>query len=173
MTSTDGFCSTIIFEPGELGETHPGPAPSTVYTASYSRPSPSTSATPAFPPPTPPLRATSPSGSNSTSSVATLPGFASATTKIPTVPLTALSAPSPTSIFAQPTIIAPYSGSNRNPSVSSTGSAPLSTPPETPIVTATFSHKREGDGAQPKAEEPKSKKRRVAPTLIKPVESQR
>ena len=167
MTSTDGFCSTIIFEPGELGEVHPGPAPTTISSTSLSRPSPSTTSNPTFPTPSSSGRATSPTRSNSSSSVATLSGFASTTPKISQVPSAALSAPSPTSTFVQP---AP-SVQNRGQSFSSTGSAP-----DTPTA---MSLKRDVEGTDiavevsSSEEEPKSKKRRVAPTLISPLESQK
>ena len=184
MTSTDGFCSTIIFEPGELGEIHPGPAPTTISsTLSHSRPSPSTTSNPSFPTPSSGGRASSPTRSNSSSSVATLSNFASTTPKISQVPSSAtLSAPSPTSTFVQPTTIltsSSYPATNRNPSVSSAGSVPpLGTPPETPTSTSGIPQKREGDISDPSTEtaseeEPKSKKRRVAPTLISPAESQK
>ena len=179
MTSTDGFCSTIIFEPGELGEIHPGPAPTTISSTSHSRPSPSTTSNPSFP--TPSARATSPTRSNSSSSIATLSGFASTTPKISQIPTAALPASSPTSTFVQPTIVtsSPYPGMNRNPSISSTGSAaaPFGTPPETPTSTTL---KREGErsSSDPSVEttsedEPKSKKRRIAPTLVSPAASQK
>lgn len=167
MTSTDGFCSTIIFENGELGEVHPGPAPTTI-SSNHSRPSPSTTSNPQFP--TPSARATSPTRSNSSSSVATLSGFTSTTPKISQVPSAALSAPSPTN-FLQPTVSSSHQSNTRNPSVSSTGSAPpLNTPPETPS-----SQKRDSETPSDSTpmEEPKSKKRRIAPTLISPAESQK
>jgi chromatin assembly factor 1 subunit B len=182
MTSTDGFCSTIIFDPGELGEVHPGPAPTTISsTVPLSRPSPSTTSNPQFP--TPSGRATSPTRSNSSSSVATLSGYASSTPKISQVPPAALSAPSPGSTFIQPTVVSSsHPQSTRNLSISSTGSvAPLGTPPETPnSATGVISLKRdievpEQAVVEPSSseDEPKSKKRRVAPTLISPAESQK
>jgi len=181
MTSTDGFCSTIIFESGELGEVHPGPAPTTISSSvPLSRPSPSTTSNPSFPTPSG-GRATSPTRSNSSSSVATLSGYASSTPKISQVPPAALSAPSPGSTFIQPTAVnSSHPQTTRNLSVSSTGSAaPLGTPPETPTATSTgmIPQKRDSEVPEPTVveassseDEPKSKKRRVAPTLIAPAE---
>src|SRR5271169_4878047 len=84
MTSTDGFCSTIIFDSGELGEIHPGPVHTT-------RPSPSTASNASFPTPIS-VQASSPARSASSASTG---GYAS---KLAT-------APSPTtSTFVQPTL---------------------------------------------------------------------
>jgi chromatin assembly factor 1 subunit B len=182
MTSTDGFCSTIIFDPGELGEVHPGPAPTTISsTVPLSRPSPSATSNPQFP--TPSGRATSPTRSNSSSSVATLSGYASSTPKISQVPPAALSAPSPGSTFIQPTVVgSSHPQSTRNLSISSTGSVgPLGTPPETPnSATGMIPLKRDIEVPEQAVfepssseDEPKSKKRRVAPTLISAAESQK
>jgi chromatin assembly factor 1 subunit B len=166
MTSTDGFCSTIIFEPGELGEVHPGPAPTTISTA-YSRPSPSTPSNPSFPTPT--ARAASPARSNSSSSIVTVSAFSSAP-KVSSLPPMALSAPSPTSTFVQPVS---YSGA-RQMSISSTGSIPVVTPPETPSgIPLKRDETSEAVETPSSEEEPKSKKRRVAPTLISSTESQK
>jgi chromatin assembly factor 1 subunit B len=175
MTSTDGFCSTVIFDPGELGEIHPGPAPTTIHSTSHmsSRPSPSTVSNPTFSSLL--ARAPSPARSNSSSSVATVSAYTSTTPKISNVPSsTILSAASPNSTFVQPTMTS-HSTSNRGASFSSTGSAPhLGTPPESP---ATLHQKREGDSSESavdsSADEPKSKKRRVAPTLISPADLQK
>ena len=168
MTSTDGFCSTIIFETGELGEVHPGPAPTTI-SSTHSRPSPSTTSNPTFP--TPSARASSPTRSNSSSSVATLSGFASSTPKPTQAPSAPLSALSPSSNFIQPTVSSSHQGSTRNLSISSTGSVPpLNTPPETPI-----NQKRDSETPSDSIpmEEPKNKKRRIAPTLISPADPQK
>ena len=167
MTSTDGFCSTIIFEPGELGEIHPGPAPITISSTAHSRPSPSIISNPSFP--TPSARGSSPTRSNSSSSVATLSGFASSTPKISTVPPAALSASSPTSTFAQPTVSTHSATSARTPSISSTG---FGTPPETPTG-STVPQKRPETPAESSSDEGKTKRRRIAPTLIPPADLQK
>jgi hypothetical protein len=95
----------------------------------------------------------------------------------------ALSAPSPGSTFIQPTIVtSSHPQGARNLSISSTGSAaPLGTPPETPnSATGMIPLKRdievpEQAVVEPSSseDEPKSKKRRVAPTLILPADSRK
>ena len=174
MTSTDGFCSTIIFEPGELGEIHPGPAPSALHPTSLSRPSSSTMSNQPF---SAPARGSSPTRSNSSSSVVTLSGFVSAP-KISPVPPVALSAPSPTSTFVQPTaLVLTHTGANRNPSVPASGSTILGTPPNTPTEPPGIPQKREVDTPEPRVPTadaaPKSKKRRVAPSRISTAELQK
>merc|ERR1712093_611506 len=84
MTSSDGFCSTLTFAPGELGDKYVGDAPMAKHT-SIAPPSPfphshhrtsSTGLAAPSPPPGPTIRPSSPTRSNSTSSIATQSSYA-------------------------------------------------------------------------------------------------
>jgi chromatin assembly factor 1 subunit B len=149
MTSTDGFCSTIIFDPGELGEIHPGPP----HASSLSRPSPSASSGATFPTPIS-VRASSPARSSSSSS------------KYGT-------APSPTtSTFAQPTLqgrsLTGFGTPPETPAATGIGAqlAPPMKRPETEAVVPTKRSETEEEGRE-------KKKRRVVPTLISPAGEQK
>ncbi|KAK8165244.1 chromatin assembly factor 1 protein [Phyllosticta citrichinensis] len=140
MTSSDGFCSCLTFQPGELGQVHPGPAkhqqPTSINiaaaTSNQSTPTPTpTQATvpmakqpsqsgttfPASPASFAPARPASPARSMSCSSIATQSSFAPGPD-----PNVALSNQTP-SISAVPGVAA------ANPS----GSMPMWTPPHTPM----------------------------------------
>ncbi|KAE8149369.1 WD40-repeat-containing domain protein [Aspergillus avenaceus] len=180
MSSSDGFCSTLSFAPGELG--HPYTAP--VSTAQQTTPSgvqpvshtsnPATSAKPSpavaqgNSTPVAPAPPASPARSNSVSSVAT-----QSTTAQPTSG-SVVNNPTPT-LGAVPLVTATHSA--QPPSL------PLTTPPQTPMSTASQSgtsatnnsvlgkRTSESEKDEPKdqnsatqAQQPK--KRRVAPTLI-------
>ncbi|OAX84004.1 hypothetical protein ACJ72_01639 [Emergomyces africanus] len=159
MSSSDGFCSTLAFSPGELGQVyHPSSSEKAQHTHHISTAS-STTTTPL---PTPTFATTSPSISkpNTTFSAPTPPSTTTSTTTIiPARP--ASPAGSTTSSVTQlstgvPSTSASGFGSNSNskvinnptptlgsvPSVTATNSAPaplqqaglpLSTPPQTPM----------------------------------------
>lgn len=176
MSSSDGFCSSLAFNPGELGQVysghvptahHPSPAPTSTGTSAQPTPIPTPTATsaplsfekqptpvsqaslasPAPPPPPSPTR------SNSISSIAT--------ESSPAV----ISNPTPT-LGNVPSVAA------SNPSLNG---LPWTTPPQTPMsgvtsrpssVSGSVLGKR--DTSESELEEATvPKKRRVAPTLIR------
>lgn len=189
MSSTDGFCSTLAFSPGELGQIYTGQHPTytnPVVTTSISLPTSSSSSTP-LPTPTanaspsltkaspiiqPPshpspastftIRQGSPTRSNSQSSIATLASVqTSQLTNNPTPTLGHV--PLVTATNSGPPIVVP----------------PMTTPPQTPMSTHGGQHsatssisgsilgKRDvGTTSESEKEDTKSKKRRIAPTLI-------
>ncbi|KAF3073665.1 hypothetical protein CFAM422_003939 [Trichoderma lentiforme] len=172
ISSSDGFCSTLTFAAGELGEVYKGEvgakavssnqnASTSTPTSSFASPSPfpsgpqhqSRNSASSFTAPSPPStsagpshRPSSPTRSNSTSSVATQPSV----------------------VVSNPPLI-----SGNVPSITATNSGrvtgvPLTTPPETPKVAAppaSAGVKRDADEAEKEGgKEPK--KRRIAPTLV-------
>ena len=184
MSSSDGFCSAISFTPGELGQPYTGPVPTAHNSHQHSLsiginnsaqpsplPTPTGSAAPSFsripssgahnfasPTPNHPSASPNKSRSNSVSSVAT-----QASHVPPTVPVMGNS-PTPT-MGTVPGITAANSG----------GSLPLSTPPMTPMssasvpasVTGLATGKRDNSSSrESEQEEPQTKKRRIAPTLV-------
>ena len=159
ISSSDGFCSTLTFTPGELGQAYTGelavakpsttPVPSSA--AIFASPSPrpnhqhrnsATSFTAPSPPATGGARPPSPTRSSSASSVATQSG---------------------------PPLI-----SGAVPSIAATNSAkvtglPLTTPPETPATGAPVVAGVKRDASESEKEEPSDlqpKKRRVVPTPV-------
>ncbi|KAJ5163076.1 Chromatin assembly factor 1 subunit B [Penicillium coprophilum] len=189
MSSSDGFCSTLAFAPGELGQTYTGPSSVTHNTATPTTPAtnitplltPTHAASPHVPSPiktnhsssnsTGPAPPASPARSNSTCSVATQSS----------------SQPTPAGVVNNPT---PTLGTV--PSVTATHSAqpptlPLTTPPQTPISgapqnantttggsilgkrdirPASEAEREEGKEDPNNALQQPPKRRRVAPTLI-------
>ncbi len=191
MSSTDGYCSTLAFSPGELGQVYTGPRPtynhpvvSTISLPTSSAqstpvPTPTATASPsltkASPVPVPPshpspapfvMRPGSPARSNSQSSIATMAsvqtsGFQNNNNATPTmghVPLV-------TATNSGPPIAVP----------------PMSTPPQTPAsghgghhsatnsVSGSVLGKRDASAtSESEREDTKSKKRRIAPTLVGP-----
>lgn len=188
MSSSDGFCSTLAFAPGELGQiyTHPISSNPTTHppishhhtlsasSSSNSTPlaTPTNTASPSLTRPTPvpapglnggPGRAGSPARSSSASSIQTL------------------QTSQPGNVVNNPT---PTLGTV--PLVTATNSLPLTTPPQTPLpgvshsATSSFSStvlgKRDiGAASESEKEEAKrenvetekpAKKRRIAPTLV-------
>lgn len=162
MTSTDGFCSVVVFGAEELGQVYTGPAPSsaipnlTVPSISNhtSTPNAKVGSTTNQPQSPAPLRAHSPlTRTPSGSSINTLSTLNQATCSLtPTV------APVP-SITAS----------------STSSSIPLTTPPQTPHA-GTVLGKRDGEitnpaaaqEAQPAVEGGDKKRRRIAPTVVTP-----
>ena len=168
MSSSDGFCSNLTFNPGELGQVYSGhvlgahhssPAISTMSTA---QPSPTTVSAPFFdklstpvlaPSASPvPLPPPSPTRSNSASSIATQ------SSQI-------VNNPTPT-LGSVPSVAA------TNPSFSG---LPWTTPPQTPMsgvvsrpssVSGSVLGKRDTSESE-KEEAAVPKKRRIAPTLVR------
>jgi chromatin assembly factor 1 subunit B len=185
ISSSDGFCSTLSFAAGELGEVYKGEVgpPKSQTAASSNQSTPMPTPTTAFAPPSPfpngshhqhrnsassftapsppqsasvaSQRPSSPARSNSTSSVATI------TTQASTVPAAG--------VVTNPTLI-----SGNVPGIAAANSGkvtgvPLTTPPETPrsATASVTGNKREAsEGEKEDGKEPK--KRRIAPTLVEP-----
>lgn len=189
MSSSDGFCSTLSFAPGELGQPYtqavpssssshqhaavsansssnntPLPTPNQTGSSSQPKPSP----VPVSAAPTSAGRASSPARSSSTSSIQTLTSVSQSNTVI--------NNPTPT-LGAVPLVTATNSS---QPQI-----LPLTTPPQTPMpgvshsATSSFSStvlgKRDiGAASESEKEDTKAeaatqkpaKKRRIAPTLI-------
>lgn len=175
MTSSDGFCSTLTFSPGELGERYTGDvptakhpsmtaasstqntpmatptsiAPPSPFPHSHHRTSSSGLAAPS-PPPGPTIRPSSPTRSNSTSSIATQSSYA------------------PGSIISNPTLVGSSVPGVTAGSVGFVSGIPMSTPPQTPGSTSgsisgmkrDASESEREDGSQDK------KRRRIAPTPV-------
>ena len=184
MSSSDGFCSSIAFAPGELGQVYTGPVPTAhhphhpslaISVSNSAQPSPVPTPTAASTPsvtkipgasvvPAPPIpagRPTSPTRSNSASSIATQSSFMQTATGI------IATNPTPT-LGTVPSVAA------ANPS---TGGLPLSTPPMTPMATISTASsvngsslgKRDTGGlSESDLEENQNpaKKRRIAPTPV-------
>ncbi|KAG0636194.1 WD40-repeat-containing domain protein [Tuber brumale] len=162
MTSTDGFCSVVIFSPGELGEKYTGPiastgatTPSGTPTHPTSNPAPThkTPLTPVLPvSPVPPTRhSNSPTRSSSSSSISTLGS-------------TAINNPRPT-VGSLPSVSASVAG------------VPLTTPPQTPLSanSSVLGKRDEGpvkqdgsgtEGVSDAATGGDKKRRRIAPTQV-------
>ncbi|KAK0383992.1 hypothetical protein NLU13_8081 [Sarocladium strictum] len=181
ISSSDGFCSSLSFANGELGEIYKGeigPPKSTAAAAPSSSqntptPTPTTSFAPpspfpngthhqhrnsasSFTAPSPPAivqRPSSPARSNSASSIATQ------ATQSSTVPNT--------SVVSNPTLI-----SGNVPSIVAASSGkvtgvPLTTPPETPRSTTGSVAGTKRDASESEKEDSKEpKKRRIAPTPV-------
>ncbi|KAL4912794.1 WD40-repeat-containing domain protein [Aspergillus aurantiobrunneus] len=169
MSSSDGFCSTLSFAPGELGQPYTAPisAPQTTGTQSASTQHTPTDPTKAAPPPP-----ASPARSNSVSSITTQRASQQAETVV--------NNPTPT-LGSVPLVTATHSAQPP-------ATLPLTTPPETPLSTVSQSgasnasstvlgkrsesEKEESqDQSQSQSQNPTElaqppKKRRVAPTLI-------
>ncbi|KIW72207.1 hypothetical protein PV04_00418 [Phialophora macrospora] len=193
MSSTDGFCSTLAFSPGELGQVYSGPHPTynhPVVSTSIALPTSSAGSTPiptptataspsltkASPIPVPPshpspapfiLRPGSPTRSNSQSSIATMTSIQ--TGGFPNNPTPTMGhVPLVTAANSGPPVVVP----------------PMTTPPQTPAslhggqhsatssISGSVLGKRDmGATSESEKEETKSKKRRIAPTLVGPTGS--
>jgi chromatin assembly factor 1 subunit B len=176
MSSSDGFCSTLSFAPGELGQPYTGPTSVGQSTANPSTPAANTTplATPTHVPSpiktthtptisTGPVPPASPARSNSACSVATQ----ASSQQTPGV----VNNPTPT-LGTVPSVTAAHSA--QPPTLP----LPLTTPPQTPVSSAPQSNPASGsvlgkrselDNQESKeldqaAQQPK--KRRIAPTLI-------
>lgn len=179
MSSTDGYCSTLAFTPGELGQVYTGahptmnnptagmgsssttPVPTPINTASPSLTKASPAIAPSLPSPAAPfftMRPGSPARSNSQSSIATMSSVQTpAVTNNPTPTLSHL------------------------PMVTATNSSgpiglPQPTPPQTPMtgghsatssISGSVLGKRDiGAASESEKEDGQVKKRRIAPTLV-------
>ncbi|KAL4869256.1 hypothetical protein BDV12DRAFT_168170 [Aspergillus spectabilis] len=165
MSSSDGFCSTISFAPGELGQPYTAPISPPQMTGTSAGPSTSTIHTPTNPTkvniPPPPA---SPARSNSVSSVTTQRASQQAEVVV--------NNPTPT-LGSVPLVTATHSAQPP-------ATLPLTTPPETPMSTVSQSEGSTVLGKRSESEKEESeernstehtqpaKKRRVAPTLISP-----
>ncbi|KAI9807859.1 MAG: hypothetical protein M1825_005165 [Sarcosagium campestre] len=187
MSSSDGFCSTLTFNPGELGQVYSGAVPTlhhpslaaTVSSSSHSTPAPTptSASTPAITKPSPqnvtgaatsspapPVRPTSPTRSNSTSSVATQASLAhsQAAGVVVTNPIPTLG--------SVPSVGAATPGAMSNLSTSSPPQTPMSGTMSTAssVSGASVLGKREPGGSESDLEDGKeaTKKRRIAPTLV-------
>ncbi|KAL4924142.1 putative chromatin assembly factor 1 subunit B [Aspergillus undulatus] len=166
MSSSDGFCSTLSFAPGELGQPYTAPISASQTTAATSGQSTSTLPTPTDPtkpvvPAAPPPPA-SPARSNSVSSV---------TTQRASQQAEVVNNPTPT-LGSVPLVTATHSAQPP-------ATLPLTTPPETPMSTVSQSEtsstalgkrsdseKEENQDPNPTDQTRPAKKRRVVPTLI-------
>ncbi|CAL3970035.1 hypothetical protein PZA11_006353 [Diplocarpon coronariae] len=172
MTSSDGFCSTLIFATGELGQVYTGDVPTAKHpslSAISSQTTPLATPTAVAPPspflnshkrtcsngiaaPSPtPLRPSSPTRSNSTSSVATQSSCV------------------PGSIISNPTLVgSSMPGVTAGGNVGFVSGIPMSTPPQTPRSTSGSVKGRKRDASESEREDGShgKKKRRVAPTLV-------
>ena len=181
ISSSDGFCSSLSFANGELGEVYKGEigppkaataaaptsnqnTPTPTPTTSFAPPSPfpngfhhqHRNSASSFTAPSPPAitqRPASPARSNSTSSIATQ------ATQTSTVPNT--------NVVSNPTLI---SGNVPGIAAASSGKVtgvPLTTPPETPRSAAGSVAGTKRDASESEKEDTKEpKKRRIAPTLV-------
>ena len=182
MSSSDGFCSTITFAPGELGSIYGGPIPHppslqhslSIGTSQPAQPSPiptpTGSTAPSFsrlpstgtfasPNPHNPTASPTKSRSNSVSSIATQGSFAQPSSTV------AMMGNSPT----------PFMGTVPGVTAGSNGSLLFSTPPATPMSAAslpvgtsaaTLAKRDSVSTIEPDEEERQPKKRRIAPTQI-------
>ncbi|EPS30267.1 hypothetical protein PDE_05218 [Penicillium oxalicum 114-2] len=186
MSSSDGFCSSLSFAPGELGQVYTGPTASGTNTAHANTPSASNTplATP-VPGALSPLKLSHGQLSNAgaTANNGQVPPASPARSNSAGSIATQTPAPQLAAVVNNPT---PTLGAV--PSVTATNSAPpstlpLTTPPQTPLPSTTSSFsgtvlgKRDtpattepekGDGKAPDAPDAtqQPKKRRIAPTLI-------
>ncbi|KAK0113327.1 hypothetical protein ONS96_014192 [Cadophora gregata f. sp. sojae] len=175
MTSSDGFCSTLTFAPGELGEKYVGDIPTakqpslTAVSSSQNTPmaTPTSIAPPSpfphshhrtsstglaapSPPPQPNIRPSSPTRSNSTSSIATQSSYA------------------PGQIISNPTLVGSSIPSVTAGGVGFVSSIPMSTPPQTPGSTSGSQSGVKRDASESEREDGShdKKRRRIAPTPV-------
>ncbi|RSL98046.1 hypothetical protein CEP52_010536 [Fusarium oligoseptatum] len=185
ISSSDGFCSSLSFAAGELGEVFKGEIPraksqTTVSSSNQNTPVPTP--TTSFAPPSP-----FPNGShhhhrNSASSFTapSPPPSASLASQRPSSParsnstssiatITTQSSTVPTGVISNPTLI-----TGSVPGIAATNSGkvtgvPMTTPPETPRSTTGSVAGTKRDTSEGEREESKEpKKRRIAPTLVDP-----
>lgn len=180
MSSSDGFCSALIFAPGELGQVYTGAVPPPPMhhlaplqsTSSSAQTTPNPTPTTAQPTPIPiprqsantilstlsPLpviRPASPTRSNSASSIATQSSLA---------PNHAHTHPIPNPRAPTPTIPPAQTGT-------ATTSLPLTTPPQTPMSVTVLGKRDSAIVSESEQETDENqgtaaKKRKIAPTLV-------
>lgn len=193
ISSSDGFCSTLSFAPGELGEVYKGEivlakvpsAPTAASSSNQTTPTPTP--TTSFAPPSPFLSGTHHQHRNSSSSITapSPPPSASYAPQRPSSPTRSNSTSSiatqsslaPTGVVSNPTLI---SGSVPGIAAANSGKVTgvlITTPPETPRSTAgSVSGSVSGSATGTKREASESekedvrepKKRRIAPTPVEP-----
>lgn len=177
MTSSDGFCSTLTFAKGELGDLYTGEVPTAKHpmisntAVSSSQNTPMATPTSIAPPspfpnnhhrtsstgiaaPSPPPgmnRPSSPTRSNSTSSIATQSSYAT---------------PAAGTIISNPTLVG-----GSMPSIAAGNSfLPMTTPPQTPRSTTSSVSGIKRDASESEKEDGalggEKKRRRIAPTVV-------
>lgn len=184
MSSSDGFCSTLSFAPGELGQVYSGSTSAASNTASTPNATPLPTPTHA-PSPIKPAHATPSSGGSASHAPPASPARSNSACSVATQ--SSIQQPANVAIVNNPT---PTLGSV--PLVTATHSAqpstlPLTTPPQTPLPTgsqggasvssgsvlgkrdtrtASESEKEESKDSESADSSQRPKKRRVAPTLV-------
>ncbi|CEJ89046.1 Putative WD domain-containing protein [[Torrubiella] hemipterigena] len=175
ISSSDGFCSTLSFLPGELGEIFKGEVaslakPPQSATSNSVQTTPTPTPTTSFAPPSP-----FPSGPhhqhrNSASSFTAPSPPASASMQRPASPTRSNSTSSVATqstiagVVSNPTLISgTIPAVTASPASAKMGGVPITTPPETPRTSSSGS-KREASESE--KEESKPKKRRIAPTVV-------
>ncbi|CAG8977040.1 hypothetical protein HYALB_00012152 [Hymenoscyphus albidus] len=181
MTSSDGFCSTLTFSPGELGQPYTGELPTSKHTmlsgtaASSSQNTPMATPTSVAPPsPFPVVSHHHRTSSNLSVAPSPPPAPANASVR-PSSPTRSNSTSSIATISAVPqppgTIISnpPLVGGTISgiTAGSFTSGMPMTTPPQTPRSTASFVSGIKRDASESEREEGgEKKKRRIAPTPV-------
>ncbi|GAO17193.1 hypothetical protein UVI_02031300 [Ustilaginoidea virens] len=159
ISSSDGFCSSLSFAAGELGDIYKGEIgpPKTMNTPT---PTPTTS----FAPPSPFPNGSHPQHRNSASSFAapSPPASSNSTSSIATQPSSV-----PTGVVSNPTLIAGSVPALTASSSTKVTGMPVATPPETPrtmMVNAAGTKRDASENEKDEVKEPK--KRRIAPTPV-------
>lgn len=187
MTSSDGFCSTLTFAPGELGQIYDEEVPTakrsfvSASALSSSQNTPIATPTTGIAPPSPFPLSSNHHRTSSNPMIAPSPTSASITNFRPSSPTRSNST---SSVATQSSYATPAFGtiiSNPTPLASSVpgiaaaniaSGLPMSTPPQTPQSTTSsvVGIKRLGDASESEKEDtgagPEKKKRRIAPTQI-------
>ncbi|KAH7001558.1 WD40-repeat-containing domain protein [Ilyonectria destructans] len=185
ISSSDGFCSTLSFSPGELGEAYKGeiPRPKTqagTATSLSAQNTPVPTPTTSFAPPSPFPNGSHHQHRNSASSFTapSPPPSASLASQRPSSPtrsnstssiatITTQSSSVPTGVISNPTLI---SGNVPGIAAASSGKVtgmPMTTPPETPKSTSGSVAGTKRDASESEKEDVKEpKRRRIAPTPV-------
>jgi chromatin assembly factor 1 subunit B len=185
MTSSDGFCSTLTFSPGELGQHYTGEVPTAKHpmlnntavsssqntpmatpTSTIAPPSPfpashpRTSSYPIAPSPPPAplstsMRPSSPTRSNSTSSIATQSSYVT---------------PAHGTVISNPALVSGAVPGIGASNISLHSGIPISTPPHTPRSATSSVSNLKRDASESETEKGdagrEKKKRRLAPTPV-------
>ncbi|KAG9233616.1 WD40-repeat-containing domain protein [Amylocarpus encephaloides] len=184
MTSSDGFCSTLTFAPGELGQAYVGEVPTAkhplVGTTAVSSSQNTPMATPtSIAPPSPFPVVGHHHRTSSNLSVAASPPPASSNSNIrPSSPTRSNSTSSiatqssfaqpPGSVISNPTLVGGSLPSIAAGNLSFVPGMPMTTPPQTPRSTTSSVSGAKRDHSESEREDlgGERKKRRIAPTLI-------
>jgi chromatin assembly factor 1 subunit B len=185
MTSSDGFCSTLTFAAGELGQTYTGEVPTVknptvlstaVSTQNTPLPTPTSVIAPPSPfpssnhqrtssnlsvAPSPPPAPAGPSGRPSS------PTRSNSTSSVGTQ--SSYANPPVGTVISNPTLLAgSISGVAAGNALGFIPTIPMTTPPQTPRSTTSSVSgvKREAGESEKEDAGPEKKKRRVAPTLV-------